>query len=316
MEKLVIATRGSRLALWQAEHVKSRILRSAPQIREISLLVLKTKGDKILDTPLAKIGGKGLFVKEIEEALLDGRADLAVHSMKDVPMDLPQTLVLGAVMEREDPRDMFLSMDFPDLASLPPGAKVGTSSLRRSAQLLRMRPDITVVPLRGNVDTRLAKLAAGEFDAVLMAAAGVKRLGLAAPHMIILDAGTLLPAAGQGALGLEYSEGRPDIARVLAPLNHMPTQCCVAAERGFLAGLNGGCQTPIGAHAAISNGILTLSGMVCDLSGGRCLADEASMNAELGPETARGLGLGLAEKIKNSGGEALLHALYAAAENI
>ncbi|CAK7023047.1 MAG: Porphobilinogen deaminase [Desulfovibrio sp.] len=316
MNTLTIATRGSKLALWQAEYVKSRILETAPQIEEISLLVLKTKGDNILDVPLAKIGGKGLFVKEIEEALLDGRADLAVHSMKDVPMILPEHLTLGAIMEREDARDMFLSTRHATLADLPPGAKIGTSSLRRSAQLLRARQDITIIPLRGNVDTRLAKLAAGEFDAIIMAAAGVKRLSLTAPYMHAIDAATMLPAAGQGALGLEYREDRPEIANIAAPLDHDQTRLCVSAERAFLTGLDGGCQTPIGAHAVTKDGLLTLTGLLCDLKGSRMLTDTASMDAALGTKTAKGLGLGLADKIKQSGGDALLRELFAASESM
>ena len=316
MEKLTIATRGSKLALWQAEYVKSRILRVAPQIEDISLLVLKTKGDKILDVPLAKIGGKGLFVKEIEEALLDGRADLAVHSMKDVPMDLPEHLTLGVILEREDARDMFLSVRYAGLSELPRGARIGTSSLRRSAQIVKMRPDVAIVPLRGNVDTRLSKLEAGEFDAIIMAAAGMKRLGLKAPFMKELNASQMLPAAGQGALGLEYREDRPEIAGILAPLDHEVTHLCVAAERGFLTGLEGGCQTPIGAHATVTGGTLTLHGMLCSLTGDRCIADCAAMEAGLGIKTARGLGLGLAEKIRTSGGNALLGQLLAASENI
>jgi hydroxymethylbilane synthase len=312
MEKLTIATRGSKLALWQAEHVKSLILRIAPHITEISLLVLKTKGDKILDVPLAKVGGKGLFVKEIEEALLDDRADLAVHSMKDVPKDLPEGLTLGAIMERENPRDMFLSMQYADLSDLPHGAKVGTSSLRRSAQILKTRPDITIIPLRSNVDTRLAKLAAGEFDAIIMATAGMKRLGLTAAFMKEIDPARMLPAAGQGALGLEYREDRPEITGILAPLDHAETHLCVTAERGFLTGLEGGCQTPIGAHATVTNGTLTLQGMLCSLTGDRLIADCASMEASLGVQTAKGLGLGLAEKIRTAGGDALLSDLFAA----
>lgn len=316
MKSLTIATRGSKLALWQAEYVKSRILRASSRIAEISLLVLKTAGDKILDAPLAKIGGKGLFVKEIEDALLDGRADLAVHSMKDVPVDLPGHLTLGAIMEREDPRDMFLSMRHRAIADLPLKAKVGTSSLRRSAQLLKARPDISIAPLRGNIDTRLAKLAAGEFDAVIMAAAGIKRLGLEAPFMHELAVDAMLPAAGQGALGLEYRDDAPGIAEILAPLDHAATHLCVAAERAFLAGLEGGCQTPIGAHATINDGMLTLSGMLCSLSGDRILADRVSEPVSSGVEAARELGFRLAGKIKNAGGDALLQDLHAAAENI
>ncbi|MDL2210399.1 hydroxymethylbilane synthase [Desulfovibrio sp. OttesenSCG-928-O18] len=312
MQKLTIATRGSKLALWQAEHVKARILATAPSLDAVDLLVLKTKGDKILDVSLAKIGGKGLFVKEIEEALLDGRADVAVHSMKDVPMDLPEGLTLGAIMEREDARDMFLSMRFVNLDALPAGARVGTSSLRRQAALLRLRPDLDVIPLRGNVDTRLAKLAANEFDAVIMAAAGLKRLGLSAPFMYELPQSAMPSAAGQGALGLEYRADDANIAALLAPLDHKTTHLCVMAERGFLAGLEGGCQTPMAAHATVEGDTLTLDAMLADLTGKRTIRETARMGASLGPETAYGLGLGLADKVRKNGGEELLAELLAA----
>lgn len=313
MRHLTIATRGSKLALWQAEHVRDQILASRPEVLSVSLLVLKTKGDKILDVPLAKVGGKGLFVKEIEEALLDGRADLAVHSMKDVPMDLPPELTLGVIMAREDPRDMFLSMQYIAPNALPPHARVGTSSLRRQAQLLALRPDLDIVPLRGNVDTRLGKLAAGEFDAIVMAAAGMKRLGLSAPHMVELPETTLLPAAGQGALGLEYPLGRHDLAESLAFLDHGETHTAVMAERGFLAGLDGGCQAPMAAHSVIDAGTLTLKAMLCDPEGKRSFRETAVMDAALGPENAYRLGLGLAETVKTSGGASLLAEIFATA---
>ncbi len=311
MRRLTIATRGSKLALWQARHVSERILAACPAIGEIDLLTVKTKGDKILDVPLAKVGGKGLFVKEIEEALLDGRADIAVHSMKDVPMDLPPGLVLGVIMEREDPRDLFLSMRFPGLDALPRGARVGTSSLRRQAQLLAARPDLCIASLRGNVDTRLGKLAAGEFDAIVMAAAGIKRLGLSAPHMVPLPEMLLLPAAGQGALGVEYREDRRDIAALLAPLDDRRTHVCVMAERGFLAGLDGGCQAPMAAHAVMDGGTLTLRGLLCDLRGHRAYRDTVDMDACLDPEAAYRLGLDLAGIVRDSGGESLLEELLA-----
>ena len=309
---LTIATRGSKLALWQAEHVKARILELNPLLAEVDLLVLKTKGDKILDVPLAKIGGKGLFVKEIEEALLDGRADVAVHSIKDVPMTLPPNLALGAIMEREDARDMFLSMRFANLDALPPGARVGTSSLRRQAGLLRLRPDLAIVPLRGNVDTRLAKLAAGEFDAVVMAAAGVKRLGLSAPCMVEFPETAMLPAAGQGALGLEYRVDDKEVASFLTPLDHEETHLRVMAERGVLAGLGGGCQTPMAAHAKVEDGFLVLEAMLVDIDGKRVVRETTRMGASLGLETAYGLGLGLADKVRRNGGEELLAELLAA----
>ena len=311
MRKLTIATRGSKLALWQAEFVKARICAACPAITDISLLVLKTKGDKILDVPLAKVGGKGLFVKEIEEALLDGRADIAVHSMKDVPMELPVGLVLGVVPEREDVRDMFLSMHYAALEDLPQRARVGTSSLRRQAQLLAARPDLAIIPLRGNVDTRLGKLAAGEFDAIIMAAAGMKRLGLTAPHMLPLPVNLLLPAAGQGALGIEYRQKDTALAALLAFLDDEKTHRTVSAERGFLAGLDGGCQTPIAAHAVITDETLTLSGKLLDIAGKQALCETVTADASITYDAAYALGQTLAATIKNNGGDALLAKLFA-----
>lgn len=207
MEKLVIATRGSRLALWQANHVKDSLEAVHPGLA-VELNIIKTKGDIILDVPLAKVGGKGLFVKEIEEALLSGAADIAVHSMKDVPMELPEGLILGIVPEREDPTDLFLSVDYDSLENLPAGAVVGTSSLRRQAQVLAQRPDLEVVSLRGNVDTRLRKLTEGQFAAIIMATAGMKRLGLSVPKECPLAPPAFIPAVGQGALGIEFREDR------------------------------------------------------------------------------------------------------------
>ncbi len=310
MKKLTIATRGSRLALWQAEHIKSLLTRQHAGL-QIELLVLKTKGDIILDVPLAKVGGKGLFVKEIEEALLDGRADLAVHSMKDVPMELPQSLVLGVVPKREDPADMLLSVKYAGLEDLPKGAVVGTSSLRRQAQLLALRPDLQVVSLRGNVDTRLRKLEEGQFDAIIMAAAGMKRLGLTAPKEKILPVKDFVPASGQGALGIEYAENRADVAELLAFLNHPATRCCVEAERGFLNALEGGCQTPIAAHAAMHGAdSITLDGLVADLSGARIIRKQMRGKCA----DAEHIGRELAEMIKNAGGKEILEELYNAAE--
>ena len=310
MKKLTIASRGSRLALWQAEQIKGRLLARHPGL-QAEILVLKTQGDITLDVPLAKIGGKGLFVKEIEEALLDGRADFAVHSMKDVPMNLPDGLVLGTVLEREDARDMFLSVRYENLDALPSGAKVGTSSLRRQAQLLALRPDLDIASLRGNIDTRLEKLMNGEFDAIVMAAAGLSRIGLTAPYMTALSDDTFLPAAGQGALGLEYHAERTDVAALLAFMDHAETHRAVTAERGFLAGLDGGCQTPIAAHAAVKNGELVLTGLLADTAGQRVFRERASAGATCPPEEARELGLALAAKIRTSGGNALLEELFA-----
>lgn len=311
MKTITIATRGSKLALWQAEHIRA-LLEKTHRI-EVSLLVLKTQGDIILDVPLSKVGGKGLFVKEIEEALLDGRADIAVHSMKDVPMELPEGLTLGAVPQREDPSDLLLSVRWPDLDSLPEGARIGTSSLRRQAQVLAVRPDLTIKSLRGNVDTRIKKLMDGEFDAIIMAAAGVKRLGLSTPHMSPMGPPFFLPAAGQGALGIEFRKDRPELADMLHFLNDPETFACVSAERGFLAGLEGGCQVPIAAHAVLdtelpAGPLLKLEGMVADVQGERIIRKYIQGD----PQNARALGVTLAEEVKAAGGEVILRELYEA----
>ena len=310
MKTITIATRGSRLALWQAEHIRERLQREHGV--EASLLVLKTKGDIILDVPLSKVGGKGLFVKEIEEALLDGRADLAVHSMKDVPMELPEGLTLGAIPRREDPLDLLLSDRWPDLFSLPEGSHIGTSSLRRQAQILAMRPDLRVSSLRGNVDTRIKKLTDGEFDAIIMAAAGIKRLGIVLPYMSPLGPPFFLPAAGQGALGVEYREDRAELADLLRFLNDEETFACVSAERGFLAGLEGGCQVPIAAHAVIdydaADPVLKLEGMIADVQGERIIRKYIQGD----PSEARALGATLADEVKAAGGEEIRREVYGA----
>lgn len=316
MQTLTIATRGSRLALWQAEHIKA-LLEERHGVR-VELLVLKTKGDIILYVPLSKVGGKWLFVKEIEEALLDGRADLAVHSMKDVPMELPEGLVLGAVPERETPADLLLSFHHANLEALQQGARVGTSSLRRQAQILALRPDLKVSSLRGNVDTRIRKLREGEFDAIIMAAAGMKRLEISLPFMAALEHPAFLPAAGQGALGIEFKADREDIAALLKFLNHPVTFARVEAERGFLAGLEGGCQVPIAAYAVLSEytdsgriataAELILEGLVGDVEG-KTIIRRTMRGA---PAQARDLGLALALEVKNAGGEAILRDLYGA----
>jgi len=261
--KVIIATRGSKLALWQADWVKAELERRYPGIR-IELKKIKTTGDKILDVPLAKVGGKGLFVKEIEEALLRKDADLAVHSMKDVPVDLPEGLHIAAVCKREDPRDAFLTQirnlpagrqgskfEIRNFKELPIGAKVGTSSLRRACQLLNIRPDLNITQLRGNLDTRIRKLDEGQFDAIIVAAAGVKRLGLVQRITEILGAGISLPAIGQGAVGIECRVNDEFINKMIEPLNHPETAVCVCAERAFLRKLEGGCQVPIAAYARL-----------------------------------------------------------------
>lgn len=242
---LVIATRESRLALWQAKHVQA-LLRS--QGHAVSLLGMTTKGDQILDRSLSKVGGKGLFVKELEVALEEGRADIAVHSLKDVPMELPEGFALACVMEREDPRDAFVSPQFASLAELPQGAVVGTSSLRRQVLLQALRPDLKIEPLRGNLDTRLRKLDEGQYDAIVLAAAGLKRLGLGARIRTIFEPHEMLPAAGQGALGIEVRSHRPELAQALAPLAHQPTWLTVAAERAVSRAMGGSCSMPLAAH--------------------------------------------------------------------
>ncbi len=246
MNPLVIATRESRLALWQAEHVQA-LLQARGHL--VGLLGMTTRGDQILDRSLSKVGGKGLFVKELEVALEEGRADLAVHSLKDVPMELPDGFTLGCVMEREDPRDALVSNRFGKLAELPEGSVVGTSSLRRVVLLRALRPDLRIEPLRGNLDTRLRKLDEGQYDAIVLAAAGLKRLGLGARIRQIFEPSEMLPAAGQGALGIEVRSSRPEVVELLAALAHQPTWLAVAAERAVSRAMGGSCSMPLAAHA-------------------------------------------------------------------
>lgn len=302
---LVIGTRGSQLAVWQAEWVRARLLEVAPHLT-VRLERIKTSGDKITDVPLAAIGGKGLFVKEIEEALLDGRVDLAVHSMKDVPTLLPAGLELLCVPAREDARDALISRTGAPLEKLPRGARIGTSSLRRQAQLLHRRPDLSVEMLRGNLDTRLRRLKRGDYDAIVLAAAGLRRLGLAGEVSEYLSAEVSLPAIGQGALGIE---GRSDDARVravIAPLDHEPTRLAVTAERALLERLEGGCQVPIAAHASLSGGWLTLEALVASVDGRKVVRDRIE-----GPAAnARALGLALAERLLAGGADGILRAIY------
>ena len=255
MSSLTIATRESRLALWQAQHVKALLER---QGHEVSLLGMTTLGDQILDRALSKVGGKGLFVKELEMALADGRADLAVHSLKDVPMELPEGFSLACVMEREDPRDAFVSSRYADLASLPHGAVVGSSSLRRMALLRAARPDLKIEPLRGNLDTRLRKLDDGLYDAIVLAAAGLKRLGLQERIRATFEPDAMLPAAGQGALGIEVMRARQDVIDALAVLAHHNTWLAVSAERAVSRAMGGSCSMPLAAFATLDAGTLTL----------------------------------------------------------
>ena len=309
MKKVTIATRGSQLALWQAEHIKSRLMAQYEGL-EVELLILKTKGDIILDVPLAKVGGKGLFVKEIEEALLAGTADLAVHSMKDVPMVLPEGLTLGAVPEREVCTDLFLSEKYAALEELPRGAKLGTSSLRRQSQSLALRPDLEVAMLRGNVETRLRKMKEGQYDAIILARAGVKRLGLGASLQQDLTPPSFLPAVGQGALGIEIRDDRPEMRELVAFLDHTPTRLCVTAERAFLRRLDGGCQVPIAAHAVLDGEELVLEALVADPLGKMVFRDTVRCAATL--EEADAAGQKLAEKLLADGADKILAELYQA----
>ncbi|MFZ5426844.1 MAG: hydroxymethylbilane synthase [Thermodesulfobacteriota bacterium] len=302
---VTIATRGSKLALWQANHIKS-LLEAEHECLRVELLILKTQGDKILDVPLAKVGGKGLFVKEIEEALADGRADLAIHSMKDVPVERREGLTLGAVPEREDFADMLLSKEFGSLAALPKGATVGTSSLRRQSQLLALRPDLDIQMLRGNLDTRVGKLMDGKYDAIVVAAAGLNRLGLTTPSMVRLSPPEFIPAVAQGALGIEYRAGDERMRSFTAFLDHPDTRDAVAAERAFLARLEGGCQVPIAAHGRIEGGGVALTGLVADPEGKNIIRVEKSAPRD----QAAALGRQVAEDVLGQGGKAILDSVY------
>lgn len=268
-----IATRQSALALWQAEYVKNHLEAHYPTIK-IELLKMVSRGDKLLDAPLAKIGGKGLFVKELETALLENKADIAVHSMKDVPMDFPEGLGLYCICQREDPRDAFVSNQFNTIESLPLGSIVGTSSLRRQAQLLATRPDLNIHFLRGNVNTRLAKLDNHEYDAIILAAAGLIRLGLEQRISSYIPVEQSLPAVGQGAVGIECRTDDTDLQKLLKPLHHIETAYCVMAERAMNKHLNGGCQVPIAGYAIRKNDQIHLKGLVADPSGNQILMAE------------------------------------------
>lgn len=305
MKTLKIATRQSPLALWQAEHIKARLEALHVDVT-VELVTFVTQGDKILDTPLAKIGGKGLFVKELEAALLDGRADLAVHSMKDVPMALPEGLTLAVICEREDPLDAFVSNTFSHFDALPQGAKVGTSSLRRKCQILKQRPDLNIIDLRGNVGTRLSKLDAGNYDAIILASAGLKRLGLAERIRHTLTPDISLPAVGQGALGLECREDDQAVLDYILPLMHEQTDVCVRAERAFNAYLEGGCQVPIAGYATLQNGHIHLEGRVGSVDGAILL--QATQTGTM--TEAEQLGVALAKDLVSQGADELLKALY------
>ncbi len=309
LKKLTIATRGSQLAIWQAEHIKACLEKEHHGI-SVELLRIKTKGDIILDVPLAKVGGKGLFVKEIEDALLQGKADLAVHSMKDVPMFLPEGLILTCIPEREIVQDVLLSAYYSSIDALPQSAHVGTSSLRRQSQLLALRPDLRISALRGNVDTRMRKLMEGQYDAIILAAAGVKRLGLSAPHMYNLPTDTFIPAVGQGALGIECRSDRKDVIEALAFLEHKATRVCVEAERAFLAKLEGGCQVPIAGHATLNNNDICITGLVAEVDGSNILKKQLTATSN----DAKKLGADLAIELLNMGAAEILEKLYSKSE--
>lgn len=301
-----IATRRSPLALWQAEHVADTLRRTHAGV-QIEIVGMSTRGDKILDAPLAKIGGKGLFVKELEQGMLEGRADIAVHSMKDVPVDFPDGLHLAVIMEREDPRDAFVSNRFGGLDDLPQGACVGTSSLRRACQLAERRPDLRIQPLRGNVNTRLSKLDAGEYDAIILAAAGLMRLGFEERIRARIEAQDSLPAIGQGAIGIECRAADERVNALIAPLHHAPTADRVCAERALNNRLMGGCQVPIAGHATLEDNGIYLRGLVGTPDGKRVLRGERR-----GPRSdAEALGTSLAKDLIAQGAGEILAALRA-----
>ncbi len=298
MSKLVIATRESRLALWQAEHVKALLEQRGHQV---SLLGMTTRGDQILDRSLSKVGGKGLFVKELEVALQQGDADIAVHSLKDLPMDMPEGFALSCVMEREDPRDALVSNRYPGLAELPQGAVVGTSSLRRVVLLRALRPDLKIEPLRGNLDTRLRKLDDGNYDGIVLAAAGLKRLGLGQRIRQIFEPEQMLPAAGQGALGIETRAERSDLAEVLAPLAHQSTWLAVAAERAVSRAMGGSCSMPLAAFATFSGEHLRLRAAWGDPDGAAVLVRAQMATAAADLDQAAKLGTEVAAHLRAGG---------------
>lgn len=303
-KKLVIASRESPLAMWQALHIQSRLQALYPT-STVEILGMTTTGDQILDTPLAQVGGKGLFVKELETALADGRADLAVHSMKDVPMNLPDGFMLVATGEREDPRDAFVSNDFACLEDLPAGSVVGTSSLRRQSQLQARLPHLKIESLRGNLQTRLRKLDEGQYAAIILAAAGLIRLGLQTRIRSVITPELSIPAVGQGALGIEISTNRPDLRAVLAPLNHADTQACVEAERAMSRALAGSCTVPLGAYATCQGDDIQITGFVASVDGKQMLVEKATANRN----QADALGKQLAAQLIAKGADRILAAL-------
>ncbi len=304
-EKIRIATRKSPLALWQAEYVKARLQQCHPGL-EVELVKMVTQGDKILDAPLAKVGGKGLFVKELELGMLAGEVDIAVHSMKDVPVEFPEGLHLPVICEREDPRDAFVSNNYDSFDDLPQGARVGTSSLRRQCQLKARRPDLEIISLRGNVNTRLKKLDEGQYDAIILAAAGLKRLGFEQRIRATLDVNVSLPAIGQGAVGIECRRDDERVNTLIAPLNHPETAVRVRAERAMNARLEGGCQVPIGGYAELDHGVMLLRGLVGRPDGGEVVRGNIAGR----PEDAEELGRALADDLLARGAREILQEVY------
>jgi len=305
MKKITIATRKSPLAMWQAEFIQAQLQAQHPGL-QVDLLPMTTRGDQLLDSPLSKIGGKGLFVKELEHHLLEGTADIAVHSMKDVPMYLPEDLYLGPICKREEPRDAFVSNHYKTIDQLPIGAIIGTSSLRRQCQLQRYRPDLVVHSLRGNVQTRLSKLDSGEFDAIILAASGLMRLEMDARIASVIDDTICLPACGQGALGIELREDDKRVAELVNFLNHKESSICVRAERAMNTRLNGGCQVPIGGYAQLTGNQLHLRGLVGSVDGKQMLYAEArGLSTE-----AEQLGIQVAEDLLRQGAAEILEQIY------
>lgn len=302
---LRIATRKSPLAIWQAEHVTERLRQLHPQL-QIELVRMSTSGDKLLDSPLAQLGGKGLFVKELEQGLLNGAADIAVHSMKDVPVELPPGLHLPVILQREDPRDAFVSNQYASIDELPPGARLGTASLRRQCQLRARRPDLDIVTLRGNVNSRLAKLDGGDFAAIMLAAAGLIRLGMGARITRLLEPDESLPAIGQGAIGIECRDGDSRVLGLIGALDHAPTHICVRAERALNTRLHGGCQVPIAGFAELGHDVIVLRGLVGSLDGQRFVRGVISGR----PADAEELGTVLAEDLLARGAGAILAELH------
>lgn len=305
--KIRIASRESALALWQSQYIKAELEALHPGL-EVDVVGMTTKGDQILDVPLAKIGGKGLFVKELEHSMLVNETDIAVHSMKDVPMHFPDGLELAVICERESPFDAFVSNTYNTLEDLPNGAVVGTSSLRRSSQLAALRPDLVIKSLRGNVNTRLAKLDAGDYDAIILADAGLRRLGFHDRIKQVLDAEQSLPAVGQGALGIECRSEDAAIKALLSPLIDAETNACVRAERAMNTRLEGGCQVPIAGFATLNENTLTLRGLVAAVDGSTILRTEHAI--DLNKDTAESLGIRAAEDLLSQGAEAILEQVY------